>query len=119
MNIQEKIIESVARVCHEANRAYCLSIGDASQAPWDEAPDWQKASALNGVKFVIDHPQCVPSDSHAEWMKQKWKDGWKYGPVKDEIKKEHPCMVAYEDLPGPQISKDYIFLGICRSMLSL
>ena len=26
-------------------------------------------------------------------------DGWKYGPVKDPEKKEHPCFVPYDDLP--------------------
>ena len=43
--------EDIARICHEANAAYCLSLGDTSQTDWDNAPDWQKKSAINGVKF--------------------------------------------------------------------
>ena len=31
--------------------------------------------------------------------------GWKYGPVRDELKKEHPCLVPYEDLTEEE--KDY------------
>ncbi len=45
-------IESIAKICHEANRAYCATIGDASQLPWEESPDWQRQSAINGVKFA-------------------------------------------------------------------
>jgi hypothetical protein len=38
-------IDQVARVCHEANRAYCQTLGDNSQPAWDDAPEWQKDSA--------------------------------------------------------------------------
>lgn len=30
-------IEQIARVCHEVNRAYCESMGDTSQVPWEDA----------------------------------------------------------------------------------
>ena len=46
-------IELIARVCHEANRAYCAALGDASQAEWDKASDWQKDSVRNGVLFNL------------------------------------------------------------------
>jgi len=28
---------NIAKVCHEANRAYCESIGDNSQLSWEDA----------------------------------------------------------------------------------
>lgn len=40
-------IEQTAKTAHEVNRAYCLSIGDISQPSWEDAPDWQKKSAVN------------------------------------------------------------------------
>ena len=46
-------LEAAAHASHEANRAYCLSLGDKSQRPWDAAPDWQKASARDGVLAVV------------------------------------------------------------------
>jgi len=45
--------ETIAVVCHEANRAYCSRIGDDSQPPWCDAPEWQKMSAITGVTFVF------------------------------------------------------------------
>lgn len=107
-------ILQIAKVCHEANRAYCQAIGDDSQAPWEQAPDWQKESAVKGVEFHLsgDHD---PSASHQSWYDEKKADGWIYGPVKDVEKKEHPCMVAYSQLPKEQQAKDYIFRAVVHS----
>jgi hypothetical protein len=30
------VSEAAARAAHEANRAYCLALGDTSQPAWDE-----------------------------------------------------------------------------------
>lgn len=80
--------EKIARVCHEANRAYCTSIGDTSQKPWDEAEAWQRNSALAGVQFALSHPDASVSAQHEAWLLDKQRDGWKFGPVKDPTKKD-------------------------------
>lgn len=36
---------------------------------------------------------------HEVWAKNRMAEGWTYGPVRNDAKKETPCMVAYEDLP--------------------
>lgn len=36
---------------------------------------------------------------HEVWAKNRMAEGWSYGSVRDDVKKETPCMVAYEDLP--------------------
>jgi hypothetical protein len=107
---------SIAKVAHETNRAYCQTIGDHSQRLWENAPGWQKDSAIKGVQFHIDNPDAGPSASHESWLKEKQECGWKYGEVKDPEKKEHPCFVAYRDLPEEQKVKDSLFTGIVNSM---
>lgn len=109
-------IAAVAAICHEANRAYCSALGDDTQLPWAEAPDWQKESAINGVAFHIENPDASPSESHESWLIEKQDTGWQYGPVKDPEKKEHPCFVPYEELPAEQQAKDYLFKGIVHSL---
>lgn len=104
--------EQIAIVCHEANRAYCATIGDDSQKPWAEAPEWQRDSAVQGVRFHRENPEAGPSASHDAWLEEKRRTGWTYGPVKDEAKKEHPCFVPYEELPPEQRAKDYLFGGV-------
>lgn len=109
--------EAIARICHEANRAYCKGLGDDSQPRWEEAPRWQIDSAINGVRHCLDNPESKPSDSHENLLKEKDTAGWKYGPVKDPDKKEHPCFVPYEKLPASQRRKDTLFLAIVRAMI--
>lgn len=109
-------IIDISIVAHEINRAYCLSQGDESQPSWQDAPDWQKESAMNGVKFHIENPDATPEDSHASWLKQKEDEGWKYGEVKDAEKKEHPCFVPYNELPASQKAKDYLFRQVVHSL---
>lgn len=105
----------IAEICHETNRAYCKTIGDNSQVSWEEAPEWQRQSAINGVEYHIANPDSKPHDSHNSWLKEKREDGWKYGPVKDPVKKEHPCFIPYNELPEEQKLKDSLFLAIVRA----
>lgn len=109
-------IEQIAQVCHEINRAYCMSIGDQSQATWELAPQWQKDSAINGVIFHLSHPDASASASHESWMQQKINDGWKYGDLKDETLKIHPCIVPFEQLPPAQQAKDWLFRQTVHSL---
>lgn len=106
-----KIID-VAKICHESNRAYCQTLGDNSQPSWEDAPEWQRTSAINGVTFHLQNPNASASHSHEEWLKEKKDTGWKYGSVKDPVKKEHPCFVPYDELPIEQKLKDSLFLQI-------
>lgn len=109
-------IEAAARAAHEANRAYCLALGDESQLSWDDAPAWQRMSAISGVKGVM--AGNSPEQSHVGWLEEKAAAGWKYGPVKDPDKKEHPCIVPYAMLSHAQRQKDAIFVSVVRAMLT-
>lgn len=116
-NITGVLNQNVAWICHEANRAYCKTIGDNSQLPWEEAPEWQRESAIKGVEFCLSNPDAPASANHDSWLKQKEAEGWKYGAVKDAEKKEHPCYVPYEQLPIEQKRKDYLFKYIVKSFV--
>src|SRR4051812_24343113 len=108
-------IEKIARVCHEANRVYCATLGDLSQPTWGDAPTWQINSAVSGVEFHLKNPDAGPAGSHENWLRDKQADGWKFGAVKDPAKKEHPCFVPYSELPPEQRAKDSIFVGIVHA----
>ena len=107
----------IARVCHEANRAYCLALGDTSQVPWDHAPDWQRSSAQNGVMNALSG--AGPEASHESWLAEKQAAGWKYGVTKDADAKTHPCVVPYADLPAEQRAKDDLFVAVVNALRGL
>lgn len=108
--------EKIARIAHQINKSYCEAIGDTSQPSWENAPDWQRDSAINGVAFHKANPDAGADHSHDNWLKEKEASGWKYGPTKDPDKKEHPCMVPFADLPTHQKAKDFIFRAIVHEI---
>jgi len=113
-------IEEIAIVCHNVNKAFCTANGDLSQAEWELAPDWQRESAINGVRAHIDSGlTMLPEDSHISWMNEKIKTGWVYGPTKNAETKEHPCLVPYGELPAEQRTKDYLFREIVHTLAKL
>ena len=109
-------ILSIAEACHNANKAYCESIGDTSQPSWQDAPENIKNSVISGVRFHLNNPNAKPEDSHNNWLKDKTADGWKYGEVKNMETKEHPCFVPYNELPEDQQKKDSIFILTVHEM---
>lgn len=111
---RETVTEACARAAHEVNRAYCLALGDTSQPAWDDAPEWQRSSAIKGVAGAL--AGNTPEQSHEGWLAEKYATGWKYGPVKDPEKKEHPCFVPYAELPPEQRHKDQLFTATVREV---
>lgn len=116
--LTDEQIDMCASMCHEANRAYCISQGDLSQPCWDEAPEWQRVSARNGVYFHLTHPDADASASHENWFKEKQADGWSYGPDKDPVNKRHPCFVPFSELPVSQQIKDHIFRSVVHGFVA-
>ena len=119
MEVPTDKIRLVARICHEANRAYCCSLSDWSQNDWLLASSWQRDSAIAGVCERMNDLDAPISASHEAWLKHKKSDGWSYGPTKDVEKKLHPCMVPFDELPSEQRMKDRIFCAICKALLPL
>lgn len=109
-------LTDIARATHEVNKAYCEFLGDNSQKNWFDAPDWQKESALQGVKAVLERDAKSPEEQHESWMKHKLESGWVYGETKDEILKTHPCLVTYENLPKEQQLKDHLFRAVVETL---
>lgn len=112
--------KAIARVVHEANRALQIEQADPTipvSPSWDELDAETRESAVSGVLQVIDG--ATPLQSHESWCTFKLEHGWKLGPVKDEIKKEHPLLVSYDELPESQRLKDHLFVAIVRTFVEV
>ena len=42
---------------------------------------------------------------HEVWAAERMAEGWSPGPERNDARKEHPCLVPYEELPESE--KDY------------
>lgn len=42
---------------------------------------------------------------HEEWMRRRLKEGWRLEPERNDARREHPCLVPYDELP--EIEKEY------------
>lgn len=43
---------------------------------------------------------------HDTWAKGRLNEGWRYGPVRDDVNKYHPCLVPYNELPESEKGYD-------------
>ena len=108
-------VSAIAQVCHEANRAIQQVTGDPAPSPsWDDAPEWQRSSAIEGVQKALDGETA--EQLHESWCAFKENDGWVWGELKDVDAKTHPCLIEYDSLPPEQRAKDHVFAGIVSAL---
>lgn len=63
----------------------------------------------SGVQLPADLEQLVEKMSlnvHEVWAAGRIAEGWTWGPERNDEKKHHPCLVAYEDLPESEREYD-------------
>jgi hypothetical protein len=49
--------------------------------------------------------ELLARNTHENWASQRLSDGWRWGPVRDDTRREHPGLVAYEELS--EAERDY------------
>jgi len=106
----------IAAVCHAANREYRSLIGEDSGSDWESASHFLRTSIIKGVQGRLATPHQTPRESHEAWFQHYTDNGWTHGPVKDESRKQHPCLLPYEQLPVAQRRKDLLFTAIVRAL---
>jgi len=112
----EQRIERIARVCHAALSAYREALGQDPLPPWDAAPEWQRRSSREAVRFRLEHPHAPPDAQHEQWRRDRLADGWRHGPVRDEAAKTNPMLVPYTELPEDERRKDLLVMAVVRSL---
>lgn len=64
--------------------------------------------------------ECLARNTHELWAKQRLADGWKYGPERNDIRKEHPGLVPYDQLSEEEKEYDRITVrGVVTTLLAL
>jgi len=50
--------------------------------------------------------EALAENVHDTWAKGRMDAGWTYGPVRDDAKKQHPCLVPYGELSESEKAYD-------------
>jgi hypothetical protein len=129
------VIETLARASHESYVESVLARHPEAKGealvPWDRLPETYRKSNYDQVayhcfrfrKYGIgirpadgheprpfvyrkDDLEALAREEHARWMRERERDGWRYGEVRDNEKKLHPCMVEWERLSEEDRQKD-------------
>lgn len=106
----------IARVAHEAVRAWQTANGQDAAPAWSRAPAWMKTATLEAVHANTNGDLSSPAARHRQWVDEKKKAGWKYGDRKDARRKTHPLMVAYNRLPEVEKRKDALVSAVIDSL---
>ena len=62
----------------------------------------------------------VAENVHELWAQQRMKDGWSWGPKRDDAAKQHPGLVPYSELSDSEKDYDRITTrGVLESILAL
>lgn len=110
-------IEACARAAHEVNRQFCSAMGDFSHGPWETLTDDLKSVARESVINIATHDH-TNKQLHDSWVAAKRSQGWSYAPTKDTKAKEHPCLVAWDQLPFEQQVKDDLWISTVKSLVA-
>ncbi|MGR3177953.1 MAG: RyR domain-containing protein [Candidatus Anammoxibacter sp.] len=54
---------------------------------------------------IIELVELLAENAHDIWAEGRIREGWTYGPERNDTNKKHPCLVHYEDLPESE--KEY------------
>lgn len=115
--LNEQAIERIARVMHEAMRAWQAANGEIVAPAWSRAPKWMKESTVKSVVWRMKNPAAPLSAQHDQWVAQKKADGWKRGRIKDASRRTHPMMIPYADLPEVEKRKDALANAVIDSLI--
>ncbi|MBI5443121.1 MAG: Ryanodine receptor Ryr [Deltaproteobacteria bacterium] len=55
---------------------------------------------------IADLTELLARNTHENWAHQRLSDGWRWGPARDDARREHPCLVSYDDLPEEEREYD-------------
>ena len=61
-----------------------------------------KPMDTSGIKLspeLLELTERIAANVHDVWASSRIADGWQYGSIRDDVRKLHPCLVPYDELP--------------------
>jgi RyR domain len=61
-------------------------------------PAPRDTSSVELAPEIVQLTELLAKNAHENWARQRIEDGWRWGPRRDDSKKEHPSLIPYEEL---------------------
>ena len=64
---------------------------------------------VSGVKLsegILQLEEVLARNAHDVWALQRMREGWQYGPERNDVRKEHPSLKPYEELSESERTYD-------------
>lgn len=145
--IGDDLADSLAQSIHRRYLADQLAGGrgwhsTTAMTPWDELPpDVQRGNReqaedvgrkLASIRCLLTprretvgpfafrpaEIETLAESEHARWADERRRNGWRYGPRRDDTRRVHPGLVAWPLLPEEQRDKDRLFIRALPALLS-
>jgi len=91
----------------------------------DYRPQPIDTSGVQLPREIADLTELLARNAHENWAAQRQADGWRWGPTRDDVRKLHPSLVPYDELPeservydratAMETVKGILKLGFCIS----
>jgi ryanodine receptor 2 len=69
-------------------------------------PEPLDTSAVALSPSILRLTERLARHAHEVWARERLRLGWTYGPVRDDVRREHPCLVPYDELPDSEKQLD-------------
>lgn len=114
-----RLLDRIARIGHEVNRAYCQELGEEAHPQWTAILGSERALVRKAAEGVLNGTFATLEDQHEAWRQARVDAGWTWGNAKDVEHKISPALVPWADLPASQRAKSAIFRQVCVEALQL
>ena len=85
---------------------------------YDPKPPTQETAKI--PKRLRELIEQLAEVNHDAWARQRLDDGWTLGPARNDERKEHPCLIPYDQLPDSEKEYDRrVASANIRAILSL
>ena len=69
---------------------------------------------------LLERTEILARHVHDTWVRIRKAQGWTIGPQRDDVRKEHPCLVPYDQLPEDEKESDrQTTLATLRGLMTL
>ncbi len=78
-----------------------------------------ETTAVNLPPELLELTERLAENAHDLWAVQRLKDGWTFGPQRDDKAKKHPCLIPYAQLPESEKEYDRkMAMGTLKAILA-